>query len=77
MIVNILSDNTFIQCSTSVENGNNDVQSTTSGSEVETNIIPEATVLAQVAQRCSSKYVLIYIMLKILSTFILVNLKNN
>ncbi|XP_025418550.1 E3 ubiquitin-protein ligase TRIP12 [Sipha flava] len=51
---NTPNDNTFIQCPTPVENGNNEVQSTTNSSVVETNIIPEATVLAQVAQRCST-----------------------
>jgi len=51
---NILN-NTLNQCGLPGENGNN-VQSTTSGLEVETNTLPEATVLAQVAQRSSAKY---------------------
>lgn len=51
--VYILSD-ILNKCQMPVENGNNEVKSTT-GSEVETNTLPEVPVLAQVAQRCSAK----------------------
>ncbi|XP_060862971.1 E3 ubiquitin-protein ligase TRIP12 isoform X1 [Metopolophium dirhodum] len=47
------NDNTLNQCPIPAENGNNEVQSTTSGTEVEAEPVPEATILAQVA-RCST-----------------------
>lgn len=43
------------QCPISIENGNNEVQSTTSGLEVEADPLSEATILAQ---RRSAKYVM-------------------
>lgn len=52
----MLLDNTPNQCLIAAENGNNEVQSTNSGPEIEgESLPPEATVLAQVAQRCSAK----------------------
>lgn len=48
-------DNILNQYPIPTENGN-EVQSTISGTEVEGESIPEATILAQVA-RCSTKYV--------------------
>lgn len=53
-MTNIISDNSLNQCPIPVENGNNEVQSTTSGLEVETDPLPETTILAQ---RRSAKYV--------------------
>lgn len=44
------------QCPLFMGNGNNEVQSTTSSPEIETDSMPEGTVLAQVAQR-SATYV--------------------
>lgn len=55
-MMNIISDNTLNQCPVPVENGNNEIQSTTttSGLEVEADPLTEATILAQ---RRSAKYV--------------------
>lgn len=53
----IFIDNSIPPWSLPIENGNNEVQSTTGGPDGEGDEVPEATVLAQVAQRCSSKYV--------------------
>lgn len=58
----MLSDNSSCQWQIPSDNGNNEVQSTTSAPEVEAESLPEATVLAQVAQRCSAKYVRIFIL---------------
>lgn len=55
--VNLFPDKMVInQSLIPAENGNNDVQSS-SGPEVEAGALPEATILAQVAQRCSTKYI--------------------
>lgn len=48
------------------ENGNNEVQSTTSGLEADTSSTPEATVIAQ---RCSAKCVIIYKLMFLLIFF--------
>lgn len=53
----LILDITSQQCSMSSENGNNEVQSTTSTDVEVIDSLPETTMLAQVAQRCSAKYV--------------------
>lgn len=53
----LILDITSQQYAMSSENGNNDVQSTTSTDVEVIDSLPETTMLAQVAQRCSAKYV--------------------
>lgn len=57
LICHVILDNISHQCSIPSENGNNEVQSTTSTDVEVIDSLPETTMLAQVAQRCSAKYV--------------------
>lgn len=54
-IIDTPLDNTLNQCPIPAENGNNEVQSITSGPEIEGLPMSEPTVLAQVVRSCAAK----------------------
>lgn len=66
----LILDITSQQCSMSSENGNNEVQSTTSTDVEVIDSLPETTMLAQVAQRCSAKYVELFFNILLLVYYI-------